>query len=205
MVFAPLHYEPNYAYPLLVWLHGDGQDEQQLSRVMPQLSLRNFVAVAPRSDTTLENGKYSRHWQVTPCGVDAAAEKVRNVVASALSNYNVNRAKIYLVGSQSGGAMALRLALEYPEFFAGVASLGGSLSNNPRNFCGNLLNEFRHLRDMPVFLGTNEQDIPATNAALCDLKLLHLAGMQIRFRQYQNEAPLCNEMLSDINRWVLGG
>ena len=26
-VFAPLHYEANYAYPLLVWLHGPADDE----------------------------------------------------------------------------------------------------------------------------------------------------------------------------------
>ena len=25
-VFAPLHYEPNYGYPLLIWLHGAGGD-----------------------------------------------------------------------------------------------------------------------------------------------------------------------------------
>ena len=45
-VFAPLHYEPNYAYPLIVWLHGGGDTEQQLRRVMPFISLRNYVAVA---------------------------------------------------------------------------------------------------------------------------------------------------------------
>ena len=39
--FAPLHYESNYAYPLLVWLHGSGDDESQLKRIMPLVSLRN--------------------------------------------------------------------------------------------------------------------------------------------------------------------
>ncbi len=47
-LFAPLHYEPNYAYPLVVWLHGSGESEQQLRRIMPSISLRNYVAVAPR-------------------------------------------------------------------------------------------------------------------------------------------------------------
>ncbi len=45
-VFAPVHYEPGYAYPLLVWLHGCGGDERQLWRLMPLLSLRNYLAVA---------------------------------------------------------------------------------------------------------------------------------------------------------------
>src|SRR5688572_27524759 len=47
--FTPMHYEPNYAYPLLVWLHGDHGDQQQLKRIMPLVSMRNYVAVAPRA------------------------------------------------------------------------------------------------------------------------------------------------------------
>ena len=46
--FAPQHYESGYSYPLLVWLHGPGCDERQLLRIMPQISMRNYVAIAPR-------------------------------------------------------------------------------------------------------------------------------------------------------------
>ena len=46
--FLPLHYEHGYAYPLIVWLHGHGDDERQLRRIMPLLSMRNYLAVAPR-------------------------------------------------------------------------------------------------------------------------------------------------------------
>src|SRR5689334_12243455 len=51
-LFGPLHYEPNYAYPLLVWLHGAGDDESQLKRIMPLVSLRNYVGVAIRGTET---------------------------------------------------------------------------------------------------------------------------------------------------------
>ena len=46
---APLHYERNYAYPLVVWLHGPGDNERQLQRIMPLVSMRNFVSIGPRS------------------------------------------------------------------------------------------------------------------------------------------------------------
>jgi phospholipase/carboxylesterase len=46
--FAPLHYEKNYAYPLFIWLHGADDNEMQLRKVMPHVSLRNYVAMAPR-------------------------------------------------------------------------------------------------------------------------------------------------------------
>ena len=34
--FAPMHYEPGYAYPLVIWLHGALGDERQVRQVMPQ-------------------------------------------------------------------------------------------------------------------------------------------------------------------------
>src|SRR3954470_13867118 len=46
--FAPIHYEKRYAYPLLVWLHGDAGSERELRQIMPLVSMRNYVAVAPR-------------------------------------------------------------------------------------------------------------------------------------------------------------
>ena len=46
--FIPRQYEPNYAYPLLVLLHGRGGDEEQLVRCMPALSWRNYVGLGLR-------------------------------------------------------------------------------------------------------------------------------------------------------------
>ena len=51
-LFAPMHYEPGYAYPLIVWLHGTGGDQRQLQRVMPLVSMRNYVAITPRGIST---------------------------------------------------------------------------------------------------------------------------------------------------------
>ena len=53
-LFAPMHYESNYAYPLIVWLHGANDDERQLKRIMPFVSLRNYVAVSPRGTVTAD-------------------------------------------------------------------------------------------------------------------------------------------------------
>ena len=47
-VFMPLHYEKNYAYPLIVWLHANGHNERQLAQIMQLVSMRNYVGVAPR-------------------------------------------------------------------------------------------------------------------------------------------------------------
>lgn len=46
--FIPHRYEPNYAYPLLVLLHGRGGDEQQLVDAMPTMSWRNYIGLGLR-------------------------------------------------------------------------------------------------------------------------------------------------------------
>src|SRR5262249_61615574 len=46
--FLPTGYEPNYPYPLLVFLHGHGGSEEQVLRFAPRLSRRNYVCIALR-------------------------------------------------------------------------------------------------------------------------------------------------------------
>src|SRR4051794_19809786 len=50
--FVPQRYEPNYAYPLLVLLHGRGGDEHQLVRSMASMSWRNYVGLGLRGPET---------------------------------------------------------------------------------------------------------------------------------------------------------
>ncbi len=55
--FAPQHYESNYAYPLFIWLHGSGDDENHLKRVMPLVSMRNYVGASLRGTVEVETDR----------------------------------------------------------------------------------------------------------------------------------------------------
>src|SRR5215470_11083830 len=46
--FLPTGYEPRYAYPLLVFFHGHGGNEEQILRLAPKLSRRNFICIGLR-------------------------------------------------------------------------------------------------------------------------------------------------------------
>src|ERR1700678_4471001 len=52
--FLPAGYEPNYPYPLLVFLHGHGSSEEEILRLAPRLSRRNYVCIALRGPQRLE-------------------------------------------------------------------------------------------------------------------------------------------------------
>src|SRR4051812_43602173 len=46
--FLPTGYEPNYPYPLLVFLHGHGGSEEQILKLAPRLSRRNYICIGLR-------------------------------------------------------------------------------------------------------------------------------------------------------------
>src|SRR5260370_33099 len=46
--FLPTGYEPNYPYPLLVFLHGHGGSDEQILRLAPRLSRRNYICIGLR-------------------------------------------------------------------------------------------------------------------------------------------------------------
>jgi phospholipase/carboxylesterase len=63
--FLPTGYEPNYPYPLLVFFHGHGGNEEQVLRLAPRVSRRNYIAIGLRGPElvgTRHDGRGSYSW-----------------------------------------------------------------------------------------------------------------------------------------------
>jgi len=176
-VFVPQGYEPGYDYPLLVWVSdplGGGVD---LARVMPRLSLRNFVAVRATGGATAV-------WQ--------AVDRVT-------SRLSIHPRRIWLVGEAAGGTEAFRIGCRHPESFAGVVSLGG-----PFPLDESLFARVAAVRRLAMLHCCTVADATA-NAAHTDrtLRLFHAAGAALAMRIYPTIAPLSRVMLADVNRWLM--
>src|SRR5215831_12932233 len=201
-LFAPLHYEANYAYPLLVWLHGGGDSQRQLRRIMPMVSLRNYVAVAPCGTVMLESEAEKRRgyqWLQSSQHVDEAEQKVFSAIRDAGNRFNIRDDRIYLAGFQSGGTMAMRIAAENPSKFAGVLSLCGPFPNQ-----GAPLARLDDIRQVPLFVAACREGTYYPTTQVCDdLRLFHAAGISITLREYPGEDGLSPMMLSDIDRWIM--
>jgi phospholipase/carboxylesterase len=203
--FSPLHYERNYAYPLIVWLHGPNDDERQLRRIMPLVSMRNYVAVAPRGTVSPEMAddvvepRRGFTWAQTSGQIVSAEQRVFAAVSAACRKFNVNRARIFVAGFDCGGTMALRLALNHPTYFAGGASFGGAF---PAGFAPlGRLNEIRRLK-LLVATGRDSSTYPIEQ--VCEhLRLFHSAGMAVCLRQYPCGDDLTTTMLADMDRWIM--
>lgn len=194
--FAPAGYEPGYRYPLIVWLHSDDSCESELEQVMPHISLQNFVATAPRATAPRDAG-YS--WSQSLDGIEAAEDAVAAAIERGKERFGVHEERIFLAGVGAGGAMALRLALRQPQWFAGAASIGGPL---PRGRMP--LGRVNAARGVPLLLATPRASNDYPEPRLCrDLQLLHSAGMSVDVRQYPAGDPVTTAMLEDLNRWVM--
>lgn len=196
--FAPAQYEPNYKYPLLVWLHGAESSEGELPVVMPHVSLQNMVAVAPRGDDSDAEGKRFC-WSQSLRGIGHAEDAVEAAIEKAERRFSVHKSRVFIGGVGQGGAMAMRLALRQPEWFAGAISIDGPLPQGRQ-----LLARIKAARDLPLLIASSRDSQSYPQASVCrDLSLLHAAGIGVDVRQYPGNETLTTEMLADINRWVM--
>lgn len=219
VLFSPMHYEAGYAYPLIVWLHGPESDERQITRVMPTISMRNYVGVAPQGmamdPTGIARGpKYDiselieglghapkprYDWPQNIEAIEEAEHRVFECIDVARQRCNIAPDRIFLVGFGTGGTMALRLAMLYPDMFGGVVSLCGAFPE------GHLpLRQWTAARGLPTLLtvGNTSETFSLAQAARM-LTLYHTAGIPIDVREYPCGQELSSSMLEDLNRWLM--
>ncbi len=199
--FAPLHYEPNYAYPLIVWLHGANDDERQLKRIMPFISLRNYAAVAPRGTVEPDEaaGRLGCSWSQDEDHILLAEHRALESVAAARRQWNIHSDRVYLAGFGAGGTMAFRLALTLPHHFAGAVSINGPFPTGFRP-----LAQLQAVRRLNFLLASGRDSGHYPPPAVCaDLRLIYAAGMSISLRQYPCGDDLTTHMLADVDRWIM--
>ncbi len=197
--FLPLNYESRYPYPLVVWLHDAGGSERHLPQVMQHLSTQNFVAVAPRAPHECVDTFHGYRWLQNPDAISKADEAVTDAVDLAKEEFHIHHQRVFLVGHGNGGSMALRLAAQSPERYAGVASINGRLPRRHR-----LLRNIEGLRRLPFFLASARNCEAYPEETVCgDLRLLHAAGCSVSLRQYPGIDDLTTCMLADVNRWAM--
>jgi phospholipase/carboxylesterase len=199
--FLPTGYEPNYPYPLVVFLHGRGGSEEQILRLAPRLSRRNYVCIALRGFYPIglrPDGQPAYAWDCEDHDDPAVEEYVFRAVEQTRRNYHVHSERIYLAGFREGATVAYRLGLVYPEKFAGIVSLNGTM---PRRGPLLRLPEVRQLRVL-IGHGIANAVVPLPLARR-DYHLLYTAGLSVRMHTYAATHRIHPAMLRDIDRWIM--
>jgi len=169
----------------------------KMQRVMPLISMRNYVAVAPRGTERLGEGSFD--WSQSETQLSIAEQSVYDCIGLAQEKFKIASDRIFLAGYQSGGTAALQMALTHPEMFCGALAIGGAV---PRGLCS--LADLNRARKLPLFMTVGEDATSYRVEQACDdLRLLHTAGMTVALRQYPCGDEIVSRMLSDMDRWMM--
>ncbi len=200
--FLPTGYEPNYPYPLLVFLHGHGSSEEQVLRLAPSLSRRNYICIGLRGPLPLgprPDGQPSYSWGNDGMADGKVEEYIFRAVEQTRRHYHVHSERIYLAGFCEGAMLAYRLGLMYPQRFAGIIALNGCMPRHGRPLLR--LSEVRQLRVL-IGHGMANSIVPLA-LARADFKLLYTAGLSVRMHTYAANHRIHSDMLRDIDRWIM--
>ncbi len=198
----PEGYELNYAYPLMIWLHGSGGSERELSRLMPAISTRNYFGISLRgplaANEVLPGGF---RWSQDEQDIAALEGELHETVCQLRREFHIHSERIYVAGFDDGATMSLRLMLRRPEWFAGAIALSGKFPQTPQP-----LSRFRDLQGTRVFVAVGTRDRDVSVAELIQTgRLLHAAGVDVTTRVYHAAHEITDEMLDHVNHWMMDG
>jgi len=166
---------------------------------MQHISVRNYVGMSLRGVVPSEEHESYYTWDQHPSHIENTMEDVLKCVELASQRFSIAANRVFLVGNDVGGTMALRLALSNPGAFAGAVSLGGPMP------CDNMpLRGINQARSTPLMIAhCRDSNVYTTDDVCSDLRLLHSAGMKVALRVYPCKQEVTTEMLKDVNGWVM--
>lgn len=203
--FLPTDYQPRYPYPLVVLFHGNGGSEEQVARLAPRLSRRNFISISLRGPQELgcrADGRPAFGWGAEAIDDGFVQDYLIAAVEQTRRTYHVHSERVYLAGVCEGAEVAYRIGLGIADQVAGVIALNGQV---PKPM-GKPLFQFSAVRNLPVFIGHGVANpIVPFSSAQRDYRLLYSAGADVRLVGYPTTHKVHPHMLRDMNRWIMGG
>jgi phospholipase/carboxylesterase len=204
-----------FATASVIWLHGLGADGHDFVPLVPELRLPDSLSVrfvfphAPQRPVTLNNGYVMRAWydlkalglqaEEDAAGIRASEQLVRELIQAELTA-GIPAKRIVIAGFSQGGAIALQVALRYPQRLAGVMPLSTYLPLRD-----SLAAEASAANsDIPIFMCHGRQDtVVPLQLAERSRDVLLAQRYAVDFRYYHMSHSLCAEQVDDISAWLL--
>ena len=176
-----------------------------LAPLMPALSLRNYIASAPRGNVKSRGSQRRYRWGTTLTDCAVAEDLVWDSVQAAMNVLSIHSDRIFLAGVGGGGTMAQWIGLKYAAQLAGVVSLTGAVPKTSR-----VLSNWKIARSLKVLFAQRQgSTICSEDDMMRAVKFAHQSGLDYRFLQAQSEDDtegneLDAGMLQAANRFMMG-
>lgn len=198
-LFIPEAYEPNYAYPLLLWFHDAGGDEHELLSVMPQISTRNYFGLAFGGRVPAVSGRKVNPWPQSADDLTSFERELHSTICRLRQTYHVHSERVFLAGVGAGADFAMRLMLSQPAWYGGAVLLGAN--QQPVRHSLTNLDDLRHKR---VMLATGNRDADRSLDELRETaQVLHTAGLDAAAMTYHGGHEPTGDILRHIDSWVM--
>ena len=122
-IVVPDGYEDGYAYPVVLWLHETGATEHDARAAVRGMSDRNYLGLGVRGAACPGAGGSGFGWPDR--AVEDLADRLPELMSALAAEWHVHPERVFLAGAGAGADAAAALAALRPDWFAGVALLGG--------------------------------------------------------------------------------
>jgi phospholipase/carboxylesterase len=138
-------------------------------------------------------------WSYDPEEVEGARRAVLRFREEAVSAYELDNSRLYLMGFSQGGAMSVLLALTEPKRWSGIMAMSGALLPE----ADERMAESKELEGLPVLAihGTRDEVVPVAIGRVLRDRLERLP-VRLTYREYPMGHEITPECLNDLTRWL---
>ncbi len=212
LVKLPREFDSSRKYPLLIGLHGNGGNpEQMLAGMNHALKNEPLILAAPQGAYAnfpqLRGQHFSweiqtRNRELWKIGDPLSIENLDEVVQVIRKKYPIS--DVYILGFSQGAAYAFLTGFKYPGLAAGVISIGGIFPETDTEFSILKEAEIANGKKFRVFIaqGSNDHAIPIGFGIKTSEKLKKY-GYEVEYQEYEGGHEVSPELLKKIYSWLV--
>jgi phospholipase/carboxylesterase len=211
-VKVPRKFDPTRTVPLLIGLHGNGGNPEQMMAAMNQaLKKEPLILAAPQGAYANFPQLRGQHFSWEIQTRDRELWKIgdplviENIVAAAqLLTKKYPISGIYLLGFSQGAAYAFLSGFKHPEQVTGIISIGGLFPDSDTEFSVLTEADIAKGKNIRVFIaqGSHDHAIPAGLGAQTAERLKKYR-YEVEYREYEGGHEISPELLKEIYAWMM--
>ncbi len=211
-VRLPDNYQAGKKYPLLVGLHGNGGNADDMITLYRDFADRDFIFITPEGPYPYpqnDNASMNRYsWavqikdeQVWEMADPLTLDYIAAVVRQARERYKVSQ--VYLLGFSQGAAYACLTGLKYPRLFNAILCFGGALRVENLRPAGITERDIEKAAGLRVFIAHGLQDQAIGHEAALDAHgWLHARGMRVELVNFSGGHVIPANVLNRGLAWA---
>jgi phospholipase/carboxylesterase len=208
----PRKFSPSLKYPLLIGLHGNGGNPEQILATMNQ-ALKNEALILAAPQGAYPNFPQLRgqhfSWEIQTRDRELwkiadplAVENIYETVQLLKKKYPIS--EVYILGFSQGAAFAFLSGFKYPGLAAGIISIGGLFPETDTEFSILKTEEIESGKKIRVFIaqGLKDPSFPA-GTAVRNAEKLKKYGYAVEYLEYDGGHEITPELLNKIYSWMI--